>query len=134
MYLGFLNKDEKSLFLNLAINIASVDNDFSEIEKQIIDEYCKEMNIEPIYESESPSELIIQKVKEIADDRTKKIFVFEIVGLAMIDSSFDENERTWIETMCSEFEISKEFIDRCETKINEYIDIQNDINQLVIEE
>ena len=45
MYLNLLNEEAKEVFLDLCINLAESDNDFCQKEKNLIDQFCQEMNI-----------------------------------------------------------------------------------------
>ena len=43
MYLALLNENEKKSFLGMVFNLATVDGDYSDVEKNLIDAYCQEM-------------------------------------------------------------------------------------------
>ncbi len=46
MFLNRLTLEEKKAFLQLAHHIANIDEDFSKEERNIIDKYCMEMQID----------------------------------------------------------------------------------------
>lgn len=64
--------------------------------------------------------------------RTKKIIIFEIVGLAMSDGKYDVEEKEYISKLAEKFMIDNDYIDKCENVIDEYMSFQNRINMLVI--
>ena len=49
MYLNLLNEEAKEVFLDLCINLAESDDDFCQKEKNLIDQFCQEMNIKHLY-------------------------------------------------------------------------------------
>ena len=88
-------------------------------------EFDKKTMVKPIDE-------IIRKFSQKSDLKTKKIIVFEAVGLAMADNNYDDNERAIILDMENKFGLDKSFGDECEKVIGEYISFQNRMNNLVI--
>ena len=133
MYLGLLNEEQKELCIGLAINLASIDGNFSDEEKTMIDAYCYEMGISYDYNKEvAETSDIVERLHAISDIREKKIIVFEAIGLAMADNDFHEKERTMIRTMVQKFNIEESYIDECEHVIEEYTQFQTRINSLVI--
>lgn len=134
MYLALLSKEQKELFLELALNVASADGNYSDEERIAIEGYCREMQL--VFEHEKkvkPIEIIIEKLDSLCDDKIKKIVVFEIIGLAMIDNDYDDNERKIVNSMVTMFKLETKFAEECETILNEYISFCNKINQLIIE-
>lgn len=134
MYLAILNREEKELFLNLAYELASIDGDYSDEENAMINGYCHEMQI--VFEKEKmvkSIEKLLTRISEISDERAKKIIVFEIIGLAMADGKFDEDERKLVTRMEVEFKLGAEYAMKCEAILEEYIAFQNKINQHVLD-
>lgn len=133
MYLSTLTNEEKVLFLGLAFDLASSDGDYSAEEQAIVQGYCYEMQIE--FDENTmikPSDEIIQEISRISSQRTKKIIVFEAIGLAMADNNYDDNERSIISGMEKSFGLDEKYGIACEKAISEYILLQNSINNLVI--
>ncbi len=132
MYLALLNDKEKELFLGLAYDIASADGNYSDAEKATIAGYCQEM----LYDFDEKTmvksvDSIIEEFKQ-TDSKTKKIVVFEAMGLAMADGKYDSTEKEIIAKMEDKFGIDKSYHDCCEKMLNEYISFQNNLNRLVI--
>lgn len=133
MYLSLLKEEQKGVFLELAYEMAFLDNDFSEQEKLMIESYCNEMRMEvpPVIRARSMAELI-ETIKEAWEEREKKIVLFEIIGLAMIDSNYDEEERKSIVSMAEIFGLTDEFRDECEILLKEYVEMQSRMNTLIL--
>ena len=94
MYLSLLNTEQKKLFLSLAYNLAASDGDFSENERQVIKGYSMEMEMELKMEDvDKDLNHVISNINQICGNREKKIIVFEMIGLAMAESNYDDGER-----------------------------------------
>ena len=133
MYLSILNQKEKELFLELAYNLASADGDYSSKENALINGYCQEMQIEFEVKMMTRSlDYIISTIKKESSIIVKKIFVFELIGLAMVDKNYDESERDLIGRLENELGMEANFASECEKILNEYISFQEKINQLVL--
>lgn len=133
MYLAILSEEEKELFLGLAYNLAAIDGEYSDEERTMIAGYCQEMQIEFDEERAVKSvDELLGRIKAISDDRTKKIIVFEAIGLAMADGKYYENERKLVDKMEKEFGIEAGFSEKCESIINEYLVFQKKTNQLIL--
>ena len=133
MYLTLLNQEEKMLFLELAYKIACADGVYSEEEKLIMDSYCKEMQIKLKEEFIKMSmDEILEKISTVSDDRNKKIFIFEAIGLAMIDGTYAEEEENMILHMANLFGVENVFVKHCENILNEYIKLQEKMNNLIL--
>lgn len=133
MYLSLLKENEKELFIGLAYDLASTDGDYSNEEKVIINGYCQEMKI--IFDEKNmikAVEDIVDEITKKSDDQIKKIIIFELIGLAMVDGNYDENERVLIKQIEEKFMVGNGFADKCEGVISEYIAFQSKINQLVL--
>ena len=133
MYLALLNENEKVEFLELAYNLATIDGDYSEAEKNMIAGYCQELQIE--FDEKAmvnPMDELIKKIAQNSNEKTKKIIIFELIGLAMADENYDNDERKIIANMENEFGVPGNFANTCENILNEYITFQNRINSLVI--
>ena len=133
MYLALLNEEEKISFLGMAYNLATVDGDYSETEKNVINGYCQELQI--LFDEKTMIKPMGDLINEIAmnsSERTKKIFIFELIGLAITDGNYDNDERQIIAKIESGFGVSSDFADMCESILNEYLAFQNRLNNLII--
>lgn len=134
MYLALLNEKEKEMFLDVAFNLVAVDGNYSDEEKAVINGYCQEMQC--IFDEKTmvkPMDVLIKDIKSNSNNRIKKIFVFELIGLALADGNYDEDERELINKLEMEFDIGLGFAKKCEDILNEYIAFQTKLNQLILE-
>lgn len=132
MFLNLLNEDKKMLFLALANNLAQVDGKFSDEERLMIQSYCKEMEIHFNMETEKDIKNIISDLGNLCDEKEKKIIIFEVIGLAMVDKKYDSSEKSLIIDMINKFGISSDFAKECESVIIQYLSIQEKINELIM--
>ena len=133
MYLALLNKEQKEIFLGLAYNLANIDVDYSSSEQQMIESYCGEMNIE-YSDSIAKVELntIMENINKIFDNKSIKIVLFELIGLAMVDNNYDETEHAFLNSIQNLFSVDSEFMSKAENYIKNYLDLQLNINTLIL--
>lgn len=133
MYLKLLNSKEKDLFLEMANILASSDGNYSEDEKEIINCYCDEMQI-PFKQNivTRPVEDIVDEINQICNEDVKRIFIYELIGLAKVDGDYDENERRIVSNMENIFDMETGFALKCEELIDDYIIFQERINRIIL--
>lgn len=133
MYLGLLKAREKELFIELAKHLVLVDGENSKEEQQMISNYCKEMRISYVKESnEVTGEEIITELAQISTIQSKKIISFELLGLALVDGRYDEKEQEMLQKMNEYFGIADDFGRKCEELITGYIKFQKEIAEVVL--
>ncbi len=133
MYLALLNKEQKECFLGLAYNISNIDGNYSESEQKLLESYCDEMNLD-YSDSVAKKDLesLLATITNLFDERSIKVVVFELIGLAMVDNNFDESEYNMINKIIEKFMIGSDFIEKCKSLINAYIEVQYNINSLIL--
>lgn len=135
MYLANLQDDHKNLFLLMAQKLAFSDGCFSEEEKVMIDMYCYEMGIEQTETvSDMPVADIVEEINRQCSFTEKRIFVFELIGLAVADQNYDDEERKLINLMMEKFGIDPAYEKECEDIIQKYLEFQQQINELVLQD
>lgn len=110
MFLNRLNEEEKVAFLELAHCIARCDSDFSDLQKEIINSYCIEMqiiNIEYNYEKFN-LELVLNKIKSAQSER---IILLEVMALIYSDDTLHEEEKKILNTMIEKFKLNHSIAD-----------------------
>lgn len=132
MYLHRLGNEQKMLFLELAQQFVYVDEVFSEHEKQVIKAYCQEMGIDNIDCKPGNKAETIEKVMNICSKDDGKIIIFELIGLGLIDGMYDSQERKFVSEISKIIGITDEYCNACEIAINDYMNIQERFNRLVI--
>lgn len=94
MFLKMLSEDQKKLFMEFAYAMADADDNIAPEEIDIMRAYMEEMEFEI---TEKPAlrkiEEILADINRVSDIQTKKIFLFEIIGLIMADGVYDDSEK-----------------------------------------
>lgn len=133
MYLNILNEEQKSLFLQLVYCAALSNGDYAEEQKQMMNSYCMETGMAfDETNAETNPEKIIVRICQISNAREKKIIAFEILGLILCDYEYDEEEQKFMNNLQGVFELSQEFMDKCVSLINDYLELQKEINIAVM--
>ncbi len=133
MYLSMLSEKRKNDFLELAYHMALINNDFSEKERIMIENYCNEMQIAiPEVIHTKPIDEIIESMRSECTMAEKKIMIFEILGLALVDGNYDKSEERIVEEIAKALEIGESFLQESKKVLQEYIEIQGKINTLVL--
>ncbi len=109
MFLSILNGEEREYFLNLAINIAHIDGNFSVSEKVQINAYASEMGIilkDKMNYSKTNDELIAELSK--SNTTAKKVIFAEIIALALVDGMHSAEEEL-LNVLQDKFGLDDEF-------------------------
>lgn len=106
MFLNELNKNEGIAFMQLVRYLANSDNTFAKEEKNLYEDYLKELGIS---EGEI-KELDLNEVYTTLNNstqRSKNIVYFELIGLALIDGEYQESEVEVLEEIGGKLDISR---------------------------
>ncbi|WP_238915188.1 hypothetical protein [Clostridium sp. YIM B02555] len=106
MFLNELNKNEGIAFMQLVRYLANSDNTFAKEEKNLYEDYLKELGIS---EGEI-KELDLNEVYTTLNNstqRNKNIVYFELIGLALIDGEYQESEVEVLEEIGGKLDISR---------------------------
>lgn len=104
MFLHELNKDESIAFINLVKEFANIDEIFANEEKNLIDDYIKELSLEACNVYKLTLEEIEKSLRG-SSDRVKKIIYFELVGLALVDGEYEHKEKVFLNNLAYSFNI-----------------------------
>lgn len=133
MYLSMLNDSQKKIFLGLAYHLSNADGDYSLHEQEMMKSYYEETGIEFDEKVENKSiETLLAELKNNFDLRNIKIIIFELIGLAMVDDDYSDDERAIIKSISIQFTIGENILNEYENLISEYIFLQNKINNAVL--
>jgi uncharacterized tellurite resistance protein B-like protein len=106
VFLNELNKNEGIAFMQLVRYLANSDNTFAKEEKNLYEDYLKELGIS---EGEI-KELDLNEVYTTLNNstqRNKNIVYFELIGLALIDGEYQESEVEVLEKIGGKLDISR---------------------------
>jgi uncharacterized tellurite resistance protein B-like protein len=109
MFLNKLNNDEKIVFLMLANHVARSDKSFSDIQKSLIYDYAKEMDIDNIEFNENTFDLN-DCIKTITDKESQKIILMEILAIVYTDNIMHPAEKDIIDTLVDVWNINSSLV------------------------
>lgn len=127
MLLNELTKNEKDAFVSLSIYVAKANGVFENEEKGMIEEYCKEMNLES-YDLEN-----IKPIEEVfdiyskSDEKIKKIVFLEILGLVYADGTYDEKENSFLIEFAKKINLPEKDVAVLTEVILKYLDVLREI-------
>ncbi len=126
MFLHVWKENEKEAFIDLARLAAACNGSVSEEEEIMIEQYCAEMGI-PLPMSHAHTLEGVLACFEDSDIRSRKIIVFEIIGLIFSDGDFDEKESRFIEKIATALGISIHQVQEMLELTGRYLHVLNDI-------
>ena len=135
MYLEVLNPKEKELFLSFAYDLSAADKDFSPEERILISACCREMNIDfDMSKINLSIDEVIDEINQVCSSQVKKIIVFEAIRLAVVDTDYDDDERSIIKKAVEKFGIVPSYHDECEKALTELFNLHDKITSIVSED
>lgn len=131
MFLNQLNQKEKETFMSLSVHVANSNGILADEEKEMIQEYCREMGLDSFNVKDAvPMEDVLTVFKQ-SDLHIRKIVLFEILGLAYADGEYEDTEDDFIIQFATAIELNKETVEEQETLLVEYLEILKKIVQIV---
>lgn len=106
MFLNELSKNEGIAFMQLVKGLANSDNTFAKEEKNLYNDYLRELNIKESEILDTNLDSIYETLKS-SSERNKNIIYFELIGLALIDGEYDEKEVDFLEQIDKELDIKR---------------------------
>lgn len=113
--------------MDLAIKAAEANAVVEIAEKNVLKAFASEMEIEPRYSSGIQLEELLESIAAITSSKNRKIMVFEIMGILISDSEFDEMEKNFVDKICSYLGIAKTEKDQMLSLIIQYSLLYKDI-------
>lgn len=106
MFLGELNKDIGTAYINLLIEFALVDDKVEKKERELIERALKEMNMENLELEDISHEETIQILKD-SGERIINIVFFELTRVALADAEYEMSEVRFLDDLAEELNISR---------------------------
>ena len=120
MFLNQLSNEEKNAFISLSVKISEANGVFDEVERAMIQEYCKEMEI-PFFNTEKADSIdAIVEVFKNATDHVKRIVILEALGLAYSDGEVDYEEDNLMRSFVGEIGIEENVYKEIGELLNKY--------------
>jgi hypothetical protein len=109
MFLNKLDNDSKEIFLYLAHHMARCDKSFSDMQKNLINGYLKEMNIQDVDFKEDEFSLI-DCLKKVTNKEYQKVILIELLAIVYSDNIMHESEKEIIDTMVDTWGINSSLV------------------------
>lgn len=132
MFLNSLNNVQKRLFLNLAIKASEANGVIELAEKNMLKSFAIEMKIEPIYKTDLETEDILREIVNISSETELKIVAFEILGIMISDSEFDNMEKIFVDNMFNKFAIPLDRKEEMLQVLGEYLAVFKKIESIIL--
>lgn len=112
MLLKYLSKPEQELFLELCNFAANIDNDYSEQEKNYIQEYRQEMALDENAYTIKGLEYdeIVKKILEISTPESIRRIIIELVALLKSDGILHSQENNLMAKLQEDFKLSSDIL------------------------
>lgn len=129
MFLEKIAQKLKKPTLDLALFIASSDASFSEKEELLINVYKKEMNIDYSPKPKSLDKILaaFDKAKEC----DKRIVLFEMTALMVVDGTSSKNEKAILVQIAKTWDIPTKFVTKAATLASGIMDFYRQSQKLV---
>ena len=106
MFLQAIDMNDRNLFVKLANMLIRIDGVITEDEKNIINAYKQETQLEKVFYE--VNETVESIVKKISDDKVvRNIIVFELLGIAYSDANYSVEEKNFITKICKQLGIDE---------------------------
>ena len=133
MYLNRLSTEQKELFLDLCIHAAMANNNFAVEEKDMIDQYCLEMQLaQPRYTAVKDTNAVIDELKKISTPQEMKMILLEITGLILSDNIYDDDEQKFMNSFAESIGVDKSCLNDMVASLNELKKLYLRIDSLVM--
>ena len=131
MFLNRLDASEKETFVSLAIRAAEANGQIAEEEYQMIEEYCREMNIEKFDMKTTLSKEDIIKVYADSQEQHKKIVVLELIGLMYADGDYDAEENAFVEEIANGIGVPIDAVKKMEKVLLKYVEMTKELMECI---
>lgn len=135
MFLNQLSNEQKELFLDVCIHASMTDNMFANEEKQIIQQYCEEMQLAIVrYEVIVDSKTAISRLIEISSKAEIKIITLELTALIMSDKKYNEFEQEFMNDFINKIGLSNDEYKEIMELLNKLTTVYSQINNIIFKD
>ena len=120
-----MNNEEKGKFLEMVYKVATVDGEYADEEKGIIENYKKEMEVTEIPETDTIDGLV--KYFSGKSETIKKIVLFEVVGLIYADDKVESGEEELLSKLVNSFNLDTKIVTRIEGVVEKLKGVYDEI-------
>lgn len=106
MFANLMNQEEKEKFLELIYKIANYDQNYTDEEEELVNNYKIELGLNTVPETDTIKNLIIYFGNK--EEQVKKIVFFELYGMIMADGAIVNKEGEILMQIKEKFALEKE--------------------------
>ena len=132
MFLNSLNTEQKTLFIELAIKAAESNGVVELEEKNMLKCFAIEMGMAPVYYTDRDVKSIIDDIREISAAKELKIILFEILGIMVSDTVFDDKDKIFVKYIVKKWNIDPSLVDKMVGLLVDYAKIYQNIVETVL--
>ena len=108
--------------------------EFAEEEKEMLKEYCKEMNIsDHIPSTDGSVEVVLDNINKNAGIKEKKIIVLELLGLVKADGFFDNAEQEFMQKLVGKLGMNEDIMKHLNSLLDVYTVICKELYTTIME-
>lgn len=101
-------------------------------EKNMLKCFAIEMNIAPIYGTDKRVEDIVNRIVDISSEKELRIILFEILGIIVSDSVFDESEQAFVNWLFEKCNIEYALAEQMLVLLTDYLKVYQKIVHVVL--
>lgn len=132
MFLDMLTNEEKEWFMDLAIKAAESNGKIAKEETVMLRTFANEMKISPKSSTNEELKTILQNFENNSSKKSKRIVLFELIGILFADNEFDDLERNFLSEVSNSFEIAESDKNEMISEISKYSELFNEICKIVL--
>ena len=132
MYLNQLSNEQKELFLDLCIHAAQANHVVEEKEKQYIEQYCTEMQLESVrFTVRISVEEAVEKLVAISTMRELRIVLIELTALVLCDGTYDEAEKAFVQQLACAANVAESEMLQIQENVSDLFTIYAKLDKLI---
>ena len=131
MFLNQLSERQKNNFYILAKEATIADNAIQTQEETLLNDYCREMHINPETVPNNTLDSVIEDIVNNATKVEKNIMYLEVLGLLKIDGVFSDEEREYLKKINVALDVNEEIRIRMDALLDVYQLMYSEMNNLI---
>ena len=131
MYLRRLSQPAKEVFIDIAKYLCNADGIVDKREEKLLAAYGEELQTISLDAPQKSLEALATNLNAATDRIQKRIVVFELMGLALVDGTYADEEKAFFKLLGEKLDLRPTFTERCEASIREYMAVQKEIDEVI---
>ena len=132
MYLRRLSQPAKEVFIDIAKYLCNADGIVDKREEKLLAAYGEELQMTISLDAPQKSlEALATNLNAATDRIQKRIVVFELMGLALVDGTYADEEKAFFKLLGEKLDLRPTFTERCEASIRAYMAVHKEIDEVI---